>query len=60
MPSLGLRPWRAPIARVPCLPAFCANRAKGLREKELAFTIVVFLSTTEGDDSWKANSTQRS
>jgi hypothetical protein len=27
-----------------------------LGKKELAFTIVVFLSTTKGDDVWKANS----
>lgn len=31
-------------------------RIKALREKELAFTIVVFPSTTEGDDVWKTNS----
>jgi hypothetical protein len=38
---------------------FCAIAQKVLREKELALTIVVFLSTTEGDDVWKANSGRR-
>ena len=46
----------SPRLHSPRSPAFCAIGCMVLREKELAFTIVVFLSTTKGDDVWKANS----
>jgi hypothetical protein len=38
---------------------FCAMGQKGLRDKELAFNIVVVPSITKGDDIWKANSGRR-